>query len=64
MKAMLREGENIYHSHMHDVPKYIKLTKNHVIPLLQMKGCPQSNIKKEIKYFCFKNFTKSNNELS
>jgi hypothetical protein len=21
---MLREGENIYHSDMHDVPKYIK----------------------------------------
>jgi len=102
MKAMLREGENIYHSHMHDVPKYIKLlnikilkkrekgtehqctihgppramrgesfhnlrsknAKNHAISLLQMQGCPQSNIKQEIKSFCFKNFTKSNNELS
>jgi hypothetical protein len=30
----------------------------------QMQGCPQSNIKQEIKSFCFKNFTKSNNELS
>jgi hypothetical protein len=25
-----------------------------------MQGCPQSNIKKEIKSFCFKNFTKNN----
>ena len=33
------------------------------ISLLQMQGCPQSNIKQEIKSFCFKNFTKSNNEL-
>jgi hypothetical protein len=65
MKAMLREGENIYHSHMHDVPKYIKLINiNHAIPLLQMQGCPQSNIKQEIKSFCFKNLTKRNNELS
>ena len=100
MKAMLREGENIYNSHMHNVPKYIKLinikilkkwekgtehqctihgppmrgnffhnlrsknAKNHAISLLEMQGCPQSNIKKEIKSFCFKNFTKSNNELS
>jgi hypothetical protein len=41
-----------------------KNAKNHVISLLQMQGCPQSNIKQEIKSFCFKNFTKSNNELS
>jgi hypothetical protein len=27
---------------------------NHEISLLQMKGCPQSNIKKEITIFCFK----------
>jgi hypothetical protein len=65
MKAMLREEENIYHSHMHDVPKYIKLINiNQAISLLQMQGCPQSNIKQEIKYFFFKNFTKINNELS
>jgi len=65
MKSMLREGENIYHSHMHDVPKYIKLINiNHAISLFQMQGCPQSNIKQEIKSFCFKNFTKINNELS
>jgi hypothetical protein len=91
MKVMLREGENIYHSHIHNVPKYIKLinikilkkcekgivhqctihgnlrpksAKNHAISLLHMQGCPQSNIKKEIKSFCFKNFTKRNNELS
>ena len=90
MKAILQEGENIYHSHMHDVPKYIKLinikilkkwekgivhqctiqnfrpknAKNHAISLLQMQGCPQSNIKQEIKSFCLKNFTKRNNELS
>ena len=68
MKSMLREGENIYHSHMHDVPKYIKLINikihNDAISLLQMQGCPQSNIKQEIKSFCVKNFTKSNNELS
>ena len=64
MKAMLREGENIYHSHMHNVPKYIKLINiKHAISLLQMQGCPQSNIKKEIKSFCFKIFTKRNNEL-
>ena len=31
---------------------------------LQMQGCPQSNIKQEIKSFCFKNLTKRNNELS
>jgi hypothetical protein len=61
---MLREGENIYHSHMHNVPKYIKLINiNHVISLLQMQGCPQSNIK-QAKHFCFKNVTKINNELS
>ena len=41
-----------------------KNAKNHAISLLQMQGCPQSNIKQEIKSFCFKNFTKSNNELS
>ena len=41
-----------------------KNAKNHAISLLQMQGCPQSNIKQEIKYFCFKNFTKRNNELS
>jgi hypothetical protein len=41
-----------------------KNAKNHAISLLQMQGCPQSNIKKEIKSFCFKIFTKSNNELS
>ena len=47
------------------VPKSIKLINiNHAISLLQMQGCPQSNIKQEIKSFCFKNFTKSNNELS
>jgi hypothetical protein len=40
-----------------------KNAKNHAILLLQMQGCPQYNIKQEIKYFCFKNFTKSNNEL-
>jgi hypothetical protein len=40
-----------------------KNAKNHAILLLQMQGCPQSNIKKEIKSFCFKIFTKSNNEL-
>jgi hypothetical protein len=34
------------------------------ISLLQMQRCPQSNIKQEIKSFCFKNFTKSNNERS
>jgi hypothetical protein len=65
MKAMLQEGENIYHSHMHNVPKYIKLINiNHAISLLQMQGFPQYNIKQEIKYFCLKNFTKINNELS
>jgi hypothetical protein len=65
MKSMLREGENMYHSHMHNVPKYIKLINiNHTMSLLQMQGCPQSNIKQEIKSFCFKNFTKSYNELS
>jgi hypothetical protein len=70
MKSMLREGENIYHSHMHDVPKFFEkkgtalININHAISLLQMQGCPQSNIKQEIKSFCFKNFTKSNNELS
>jgi hypothetical protein len=76
MKAMLQEGENIYHSHMHDVPKYIKLinmqdsqemrknAKNHAIFLFEMQGCPQSNIKQEIKSFCFKIFTKRKNELS
>ena len=41
-----------------------KNAKNHAILLLQMQGCPQSNIKQEIKSFCFKNFTKSNNGLS
>jgi hypothetical protein len=41
-----------------------KNAKNHAILLLQMQGCPQSNIKKEIKSFCFKIFTKRNNELS
>ena len=41
-----------------------KNAKNHAISLLQMQGCPQSNIKQEIKSFCFKNFTKINNELS
>ena len=41
-----------------------KNARNHAISLLQMQGCPQSNIKKEIKSFCFKNFTESNNELS
>jgi hypothetical protein len=25
MKAMLREGENIYHSHMKNVPKFTKI---------------------------------------
>jgi hypothetical protein len=102
MKDMLRAGENIYHSQMHNVPKFIKLinikksqemrkrdctlmhdswppptmrggnfqnlrpknAKNHEISLLQMQGCPQSNIKQEIKSFCFENVTKSNNELS
>ena len=54
MKAMLREGENIYHSHMHNVPKDIKLINiNHAISLLQMQECPQSNIKQEIKSFLF-----------
>jgi hypothetical protein len=38
-----------------------KNAKNHAISLIQMQGFPQSNIKQEI---CFKNFTKSNNELS
>ena len=38
--------------------------KNHAISLLEMQGCPQSNIKQEIKSFCFTNFTKINNELS
>jgi hypothetical protein len=42
----------------------LKNAKNHAISLLQMQGCPQSNINQEIKSFCFKNFTKSNNELS
>jgi hypothetical protein len=42
----------------------LKNAKNHAILLLQMQGCPKSNIKQEIKSFCFKNFTKSNNELS
>jgi hypothetical protein len=41
-----------------------KSAKNIAISLLQMQGCPQYNIKKEIKSFCFKNSTKSNNELS
>jgi hypothetical protein len=41
-----------------------KNAKNHAISLLQMQGCPQSNIKQEIKCSSFKNFTKSNNELS
>ena len=40
-----------------------KNAKNHAISLLQMQGCPKSNIKQEIKSFCFKIFTKSNNEL-
>ena len=40
-----------------------KNAKNHAISLLQMKGFPQSNIKQEIKSFCFKNFTKSNNNF-
>jgi hypothetical protein len=31
MKAMLQEGENIYHSHMHDVPKYIKLLNINIL---------------------------------
>jgi hypothetical protein len=31
MKAMLREGENIYHSHMYDVPKYIKLININIL---------------------------------
>jgi hypothetical protein len=52
------EGENFFHN------LRSKNAKNHAIPLLQMQGCPQSNIKQEIKSFCFKNFTKSNNELS
>jgi hypothetical protein len=47
---------------MHDLGS--KNAKNHAILLLQMQGCPQSNINQEIKSFCFKNFTKSNNELS
>jgi hypothetical protein len=101
MKAMIREGENIYHSHMHMYQNILnssisifsrnekkvlntnaqfmaprgheggnfhnlrsKNAKNHAISLLQMQGCPQSNIKQEIKSFCFKNLTKSNNELS
>jgi hypothetical protein len=41
-----------------------KNAKNRAISLLEMQGCPQSNIKQEIKSFCFKKFTKSNNELS
>ena len=41
-----------------------KNAKNHAILLLEMQGCPQSNINQEIKSFCFKIFTKSNNELS
>jgi hypothetical protein len=54
MNSMLREGENIYYSHMHNVPKYIKLINiNHAILLLQMQGCPQTNIKQEIKSFFF-----------
>jgi hypothetical protein len=65
MKAMLREGENIYHSHMHDVPNFFfALINIEALSLLQMQGFPQSNIKKENKSFCFKIFTKSNNELS
>jgi hypothetical protein len=34
MKAMLREGENVYHSQMHNVPK---CQKQHAIPLLQIQ---------------------------
>jgi hypothetical protein len=76
MKAMLREGENIYHSHMHMSRSLSnssisifsrnekKVLYTNAIPLLQMQECPQSNIKQEIKSFCFKNFTKSDNELS
>ena len=88
MKAILREGENIYHSYMHNVQNFYKThqyqdlqemsqrgctpihdsrpknAKNHAISLLQMQGFPQSNIKQEIKSFCFKKFTKRNNELS
>ena len=30
-----------------------KNAKNHAISLLQMQGCPQSNIKQEIKYCLF-----------
>jgi hypothetical protein len=41
-----------------------KNAKNHAISLLQMQGCPQSTIKQEIESFCFKIFTKRNNELS
>jgi hypothetical protein len=38
-----------------------KNAKNHAISLLQMQGCPQSNIKQEIKSFCFSimNFLKT-----
>ena len=41
-----------------------KNDKNHAISLLQMQGCPQYNIKQEIESFCFKKFTKINNEFS
>jgi hypothetical protein len=41
-----------------------KIAKNHAISLLQMQGCRQTNIKQEIKSFCFKIFTKITNELS
>jgi hypothetical protein len=32
--------------------------KNHAISLLEMQGCPQSNAKKEIKFFCFQRYLK------
>jgi hypothetical protein len=31
-----------------------KNAKNHAIPLLQMQGCPQYNIKEEIKSFFYR----------
>jgi hypothetical protein len=59
-----RRREHLPFPYAH-VPKYIKLINiNHAISLLQIQECPQSNIKKESKSFCFKNFTKVNNELS
>jgi hypothetical protein len=69
MRAMLREGENIYHSRMDNVPTFKKKyhqyqyqyfflrpknAKNHAISILQMQGCPQSNIKKKLNLFVSK----------